>query len=242
MVKKILTERGCEILAAELREQILSGDYSSGEMLPNERDLAELSGLSRGSVREAMLILETQGLISTTVGRNQGRRAIAPSNRVVRDSINIFIRGRRVPFLALMETFETFAPAVCALAATNRDDNDIISLSECQENLKVTLGAKRFVQANFEWHAAIGRASHNPLLGAIYESLGPNMVDPHVAGFTSKEVRAKARYAVDRIHEAILAQDPELARRRMLSHVQAYRSMIEPLAPRTVSLKANEAG
>ncbi|MGE4492877.1 MAG: FadR/GntR family transcriptional regulator [Syntrophotalea sp.] len=219
-----------------MREQILSGQFSTGQLLPNERELVEQSGLSRGSVREAMLILETQGLISTTVGRNQGRRAIVPGNNVVRESINIFVRGRQIPFRSLMETLEAFAPTVCALAAANRSEKDLMALDECRERLKITLGAKKFVKANFEWHAALGRASHNPLLGAIYESLGPNMVDPHVAGFTSKDVRTATRFAVDRIHESIAQKDTEAAQRRMLSHVQAYRRMIEPIAPRTVSL------
>lgn len=236
VVEKVLTERGCEVLANALREQILSGQFNTGQMLPNERELVEQSGLSRGSVREAMLILETQGLISTTVGRNQGRRAIAPGNNVVRETIDIFVRGRQVPFRSLMETFEALAPAVCALAAANRSEEDLAALDECREKLKVTLGAKKFVRANFEWHAALGRASHNPLLGAIYESLGPTMVDPHVAGFTSKDVRAAACFAVDRINESISQKDSEAAQRRMLSHVRAYRRMIEPIAPHIVSL------
>jgi GntR family transcriptional repressor for pyruvate dehydrogenase complex len=240
MIEKIYTEKGCEVLASSIREQILSGKMRSGDMLPNERELVDRSGLSRGSVREAMRILETQGLISTSVGRNQGRRAISPNQNVVRNSIDLFIRGRRISFSSLMETFETLAPDICALAATNHTEADIAALEECQENLKITLGAKRFVQANLEWHLAIGRASHNPLLSAIYAGLGPSLTDPHVAGFTSKEVRIAARGAVDRIQDSILARDADAARRKMLSHVQTYRRMVEPIAPRTVVLKPTD--
>lgn len=238
---KIYKEKGCETLASAIREQILSGKLRSGDMLPNERELVDQSGLSRGSVREAMRILETQGLVSTSVGRNQGRRAIPPSQELVGNSIDFFIRGRRVSFSSLMETFETLAPSISALAAANRTDADIAALRECQENLKITLGAKRFVQANLEWHIAVGLASHNPLLSAIYEGLGPSLMDPHVAGFTSKEVRVAARRAVDRIQDSILAGDADAARRKMLSHVQTYRRMVEPLAPRTVVLKPTDA-
>lgn len=242
MFEKIITEKGYQALAGAIREQILSGKLRSGDMLPNERELVDQSGLSRGSVREAMRILETQGLVATSVGRNQGRRAVSPSQNVVRNSIDLFIRGRRIPFTSLMETFETLAPSICALAAANRTDADIAALRERQENLKTTLGAKRFVQANLEWHVGISRASHNPLLSAIYEGLGPNLIDPHVAGFTSKEVRIATRGAVDRIQDCIVAGDAEAARRKMLSHVRAYRRMVEPVAPQTVLLKVPEAG
>lgn len=243
MIEKIYTEKGCETLATAIREQILSGIFGPGDMLPNERELVSQSGLSRGSVREAMRILETQGLISTSVGRNQGRRAIAPSQKVVQNSIDFFIRGQRVSFASLMETFETLAPSICALAAANRTPADQAILLEAQDNLKITLGAKRFVEANHQWHIAISRASHNHLLSAIYEGLSSNLTDPHVDGFTSKDIRITVRHAVDRIQDSILAGDVEAARRKMLSHVRAYRGMVEPLAPRTILLKpAKSAG
>lgn len=238
MIEKINTEKGCETLANAIREQILNGKFGPGDMLPNERELVDQSGLSRGSVREAMRILETQGLISTSVGRNQGRRAIAPSQKVVQNSIDFFIRGQRVAFTSLMETFETLAPSICALAATNHTETDKAILAEAQENLKATLGAKRFVDANLRWHIAVARASHNHLLCAIYEGLSANLTDPHVDGFTSKDIRITVRHAVDRIQAAILSGDADAARRKMLSHVQAYRGMVEPIAPRTVILKA----
>ena len=239
--EKIRTEKGCEVLAATVREQILSGKLRSGDMLPNEREMVDQSGLSRGSVREAMRILETQGLISTSVGRNQGRRAISPTQDVVGGAIDLFIRGSRIPFASLMDTFETLAPNIGALAAAHRDEQDLAALAQCQEQLKITLGARRFMDANLEWHLAIGRASHNPLLSAIYEGLGPNLVDPRVADFTSRDVRIKVRRAVDRIQESIVAGDAEAARRQMASHVQAYRRMVEPVAPATVLLKPTDA-
>lgn len=236
-VEKIRNEKGCEALASAIREQILSGAVQSGTMLPNERELVEKSGLSRGSVREAMCILETQGLISTSVGRNHGRRAVQPSPQVVRNSIDFFIRGRRVSFAALMETFETLAPDICALAAKNRTQADIDAIVGRRAIMKVSMSGKRFMIANIDWHSVMAQASHNALLIAIYHGLEPSLLDPHVAGFTSLEVRTRALYAIDRIQDAIVAGDVAAAQRRMESHVRAYRSMVEPLAPAVVDLK-----
>ncbi|WP_374411122.1 FadR/GntR family transcriptional regulator [Novosphingobium colocasiae] len=234
---KVRREKGCETLASVLREQILSGEVPSGELLPNERELGDQSGLSRGSVREAMRILETQGLITTTVGRNQGRRAVRPGTDLVRNSLDFFIRGQRIPFTSLMETFETLAPNISALAAEHRTQQDIDALVRERESFKVTLGARRFMEANIVWHCVVARASHNPLLSALYEGLCPSLLDPHVSGFTSKEIRTAALHAVGRIQEAIIDGDADAARRKMLSHVQAYRKMVEPIAPRTIKLK-----
>src|SRR5271155_2460244 len=107
----INVEKRFEALAARLREQILSGAIPPGEILPNERALVDISGLSRGSVREALRVLEAQGLVSTSVGRNNGRRAIKPSAALIQNSLSFFIRGQQVAFEKLMETIETLEPS-----------------------------------------------------------------------------------------------------------------------------------
>ena len=61
--------KAADVLAGILREKILTGDLDEGMPLPNERDLGSQSGLSRASVREALRILEGEGLIATRVGR-----------------------------------------------------------------------------------------------------------------------------------------------------------------------------
>lgn len=232
----IKVQKGFETLASLLREQILSGEIESGEVLPNERALVERSGLSRGSVREALRVLETQGLVSTRLGRNGGRVALQSSTDAVRSSLDHFIRGQQVPFPVLMETVEVLEPSLAQLAAIHRDDDDIISLQNESKRLRATSNASRFLAANAGWHGAMAHASHNPILTAIYDALGPGLLNPHVAGFASAEIREAVVQAVGRIEEAIIARDPVAARRRMERHVLAYRTQVERVAPKTVTL------
>jgi GntR family transcriptional regulator, transcriptional repressor for pyruvate dehydrogenase complex len=232
----INVEKRFEALAARLREQILNGAISPGEILPNERALVDISGLSRGSVREALRVLEAQGLVATSVGRNNGRRAIRPSAALVHNSLSFFIRGQQVAFEKLMETIETLEPSLAGLAALHHTEEDIAALQENLEKLRATTGAKKFLAANSAWHSAIAHASHNPVLIAVYDGLSPGLLDPHVAGFASKEVRTAVVRASLRIEEAIIARDAETARSRMQKHVQAYRRLVEPVAPKTVTL------
>jgi GntR family transcriptional regulator, transcriptional repressor for pyruvate dehydrogenase complex len=232
----INVEKRYEALASKLREQILSGAISPGEILPNERALVDLSGLSRGSVREALRVLEAQGLVSTSVGRNNGRRAIKPSAALVQNSLSFFIRGQQVAFEKLMETIETLEPSLAGLAALHHTEADIAILQENLELLRSTTGAKRFLAANARWHSSIAHSSHNPVLIAVYDGLNPGLLDPHVAGFASKNVRTAVVHAALRIEEAIIARDVENATSRMRRHVQAYRRLVEPVAPKTVTL------
>ena len=65
--------KAADVLAGILREKILGGDLLEGVPLPNERDLGSQAGLSRASVREALRILEGEGLIATRIGRSSFR-------------------------------------------------------------------------------------------------------------------------------------------------------------------------
>ncbi len=65
----IEVQKTSDVLASELRRQILSGVLPPGASLPVERDLIAQSGLSRSSVREALRILEAESLVSTRPGR-----------------------------------------------------------------------------------------------------------------------------------------------------------------------------
>jgi GntR family transcriptional regulator, transcriptional repressor for pyruvate dehydrogenase complex len=231
----ISSQKGFETLAGLLKEQILNGAIQIGDVI-NERDLIERSGLSRGSVREALRVLETQGLVSTRRGRNGGSVASRTGAGVVHSLLNDFIRGQRVPLTTLLETIQLLEPSLAELAALHRDHNDIAALKLAMKKLADTTSAKRFVAANAEWHSAIAHASHNLIMTTIYDALGPGLLDPRVAGFVSTEVREAVLVAGEKILEAIVKGDAVAARRRMDRHVRAYREMIERLAPKTVTI------
>lgn len=223
----ILIQKGFESLAKTLAEQILGGTIKHGELLPNERDLCEISGISRGSVREALRVLEAQGLVSTKLGRNGGRVASAGSSDAFKRSIYVFIRGQRISLPVMMETVEILEPNFAQLAAQNRNDDDIVLLRAASKKLRATTTPGRFINANVRWHSIMVKASHNPLLIAIYDSFGGELLNPRISGFISDEIRAAVVHSVEGIELAIVAGDAEAARRRMVRLVQAYRASVE---------------
>src|SRR3569623_311227 len=68
----VFVPKASDVLAERLREMILSRGLAEGTPLPTERELVAESGLSRASVREAVRVLETEGLVLTKAGRNGG--------------------------------------------------------------------------------------------------------------------------------------------------------------------------
>ncbi|MDF1736889.1 MAG: FCD domain-containing protein [Minwuia sp.] len=225
-IGKIEAKKGFETLAEAIREQILSGTIAPGEVL-NELEFVEKSGLSRGSVREAFRVLETQGLVSTRRGRNGGRVAMQLNGDVLRRSLDMFIRGKQVPISVLAETIQVFAPALAELAARHRTDDDIKVMLDILEELSKMNDTDGFVATNIRWHLAVSRASHNPILSSVYQIIGPDLLTPEAKGFVTARIRTTTVAAEHLVLDAIIARDGDVARRRMENHIRAYIKQLE---------------
>lgn len=220
--------RASDVLAQRLRHKILEGELGPETWLPPERELAELSGLSRGSVRDALRVLELEGLVETKPGRNGGTMVRLPDGSSVHRSLEAFIRGRKIRFRSLLEIREIIEPECAALAAQRRDGDDLDVLHEISDRLRMhSEDVPAFLTTNVEWHVAIAEASHNELFAAFMHAISREIrVATAVDGLNSEEVIVNALRAHDRIIEAIDSRDSDGARRRMRRHVCAYRDTV----------------
>jgi GntR family transcriptional repressor for pyruvate dehydrogenase complex len=226
-------------LAEVLREKILAGEFAPGEILPGERDLVEQTGLSRGSVREALRVLEAEGLVATKLGR-YGGTVVQPQNEAALGHVvDLFIRGRRIRFEALLETRQAIEPTLAYLAACRRTDAELDLIRVKMEALEETITAGRHdvARGNIEWHLAVAAASHNELLTAFMNSTAEASIRASVIeDHGSDELRAGIVRAHRRVFEAIEAGDADAAHRRMARHLNAYSGELGQLAPREINL------
>src|SRR4029450_10945288 len=99
-----------------------------GASLPAERDLVIQTGLSHGSVREALRILHTEGLITTRPGRLGGSVARRPGDDALARNIGLFVQGRGISLMSLLQVREAIEPSIASLAAVNRTQEDLAAL------------------------------------------------------------------------------------------------------------------
>ncbi len=226
----IKVPKSCDVLAGRLQQQILSGAYAHGAALPTERELVSGTGLSRGSVREALRILEAQGLVQTRAGRYGGSVVSRPTDALLASHINLFARGRSVALRALVEARQALEPMVAYLAARNRTQQDLETLSLISARLDEAAldDIPRFLEENANWHSALAIASHNDLLRAFTTSISGMMLDAsRIENFASGDIRTLVTQAHRRILRAIEVQDADAARRRAERDVQAYARHLE---------------
>ena len=222
-IKRIEAPKPYDMLADQLREAILRGEIPEGDALPPERELVAQTGLTRGSVREALRKLAGEGLVQTRPGRFGGNVVTQPGQESMANTIGQFVRGRKLPLRTLQETRETLEPALARLAALHRTDEALGELKSLHEELVASVDSfSRFALANIEWHNAVARASGNELLAAVLYSISYGVaVSTSTEEYDTMDTRQQVIRIHSRIIDAIEARDPDLAERRMRQHIGA---------------------
>jgi GntR family transcriptional repressor for pyruvate dehydrogenase complex len=228
-LEQVVVPKASDVLANHLREQILTGKLAEGAALPVERVLASSVGLSRGTVRDALRVLEIEGLVTTRPGRAGGSFVRRPDATTLQRSLNVLVSGRGVRFTSLLETRDALEPAAAGLAALHRTDADLRRLDEVSQLLRESVeDIPRFLQHNVEWHVAVVAASHNEIMHIILDSLSRAILTAtDRSDFNSPRTMADTLTAHERILEAIRRGDPQRAAKSMEKHVHGYRELIE---------------
>lgn len=215
--------KASDVLANELRERILSGEYPEGTPLPPERELVVQTRMSRTTVREALRILEVQGLIRIKAGRAGGAFVQKPGEESVASSLELLIRGRQLRLASVHETREAIEPSCARLAALHRTTGDLVRLEAANEAIAASADLDAFLRANVDWHVAVATASHNEILTGIMIALSRAIyTTTNTEGFVTDEVRDIAVRAHRSVTRAIKDRDAEAAVRRMARHVHSY--------------------
>jgi DNA-binding FadR family transcriptional regulator len=219
--------KASDVLADRLRELILDERLPEGTPLPTERELVAQSGLSRGSVREALRVLETEGLIATRAGRNGGSAIRRPTRESISRSFELFLRSHGVRFDALIEARESVEPAAARLAALHRTEEDLQEMRHIHEELESLSGDfARFAKVNLRWHLAVVKASKNELLITFVDAISrPIYAATEYQSLHTADLRRQVIKVHGRVLEAIVEQDGEAAFRRMRRHIAAYSNL-----------------
>ena len=227
LISPVVIPKAADVLAARLRDLIVEGHFAPGDFLPTERELAAEAALSRTSVRDALRILETDGLITTKVGRAGGSMVTLPGRASVARSVELFVRTHGIQLEALLECRVAIEPTLARLAARHRTPAQLAEITAIHETFVTSVDdVPVYKRINLDWHLAIARASDNQPLIAMMEAIAMPIRDAmdyqHV---TTPDLRAIAVKAHTVILKAIAEQDEEAAFKRMDRHVSAYRDI-----------------
>ncbi|WP_345816481.1 FCD domain-containing protein [Paraburkholderia sp. PREW-6R] len=215
------TSRIFAVLAEQLAARINAGEFGEGERLPSERELAIEYQCSRTSVREAILLLQSRGLL----GKEHKARArvTRPDSAGMLDLLSGAARSlvESVEGIAnLQEARTLFECGLARHAARHATPKQVERLSlALGDNRRAINDPQAFIRTDMAFHLAIAEIPNNPLFISLHQALGQWLVDQRTTGMN---VQGSTR-AVWRDHEAIFdaiaAHDVEAADKAMATHL-----------------------
>ncbi len=208
-----------------IEELLWSGTLKPGEKLPSETQLAEMLQVSRPTVREALKALSLLGFLTSRSG---------DGTYVAEGGRDLFMRAvyfssllGTKDFLGLIEARIAIEPFLAEMAAQRATKSEVTRMQECLVHMKAGLGdIEKYMRHEVDFHDHIIQAARSPILQAIMESLRDLLLEGRRKITSAMTDRRNLEFHA-RIFEAIAEKNSELARRRMLEHLQDNRERYE---------------
>lgn len=215
-----------EQIVEQIRELIQQGKLLPGERIPSERDLAATLGCSRTSLREALRVLESEGIIIAKPGG--GRYVQHVDQRLVLeytfDPVDLMKTTSIIYFLEVREIIE---PQIAALAAERANEENILKMEQALLRMETAQSdiEEKSLRDNM-FHIALAEATQNFVLVTTLETQ-LNMLHQIRSRTLMSPKRLEQSVAEHRaIFEAVKNRKPDEASKAMAAHLQQLRERI----------------
>jgi DNA-binding FadR family transcriptional regulator len=212
----------------QIQEAIFEGRLETGQTLPAERVLKTMFNISRGTLREALRVLEQKGLIEIKLGVGGGSVVKAVDSAQISESLGLLIRSQKVSLNHLAQFREDVEGIIAAHAAQWHRPEDIRKLKELlnQAREHVQKGRSRrnaFINIDKQIHMTLAEITGNPIYISVLHSIHDN-IHRYYDRFLSMEEPELAENYQDLcdIIDAIESGQVEPARDLARQHVKRF--------------------
>ncbi len=211
----VQTRRSFEEAVHQIASAIQAGDLPVGERLPSEREVAMAMGISRPTVRAAVRLLRTAGLLTVTPSG-----IFVASDSVPADLIEHRIDIVRTEISSVLETRRLFEPRVAQLAGVFASEKDFARMQQVLvRQRQVIADHDRFTRAADRFHIVMAQATGNSTVVAIMRGLLGRLA---IAFDLEHRIPLDEERAI-RVHErtldALMRRDPILIDEAMDEHL-----------------------
>ena len=220
-------------VVAQIEDAILDGRLKTGDTLPSERQLKDMFNISRGTLREALRVLEQKGLIEIKLGVGGGSVVKDLNADQVSEGLALLIRSQKVSLNHLAEFREDVEGFVAARAAANRSAADIGKLTELLNQARKCIEAgpslrDDFLDVDKRIHMTLAQVAANPIYISVLHSVHEN-IHRYYDEFLSmdkRELQENYRDLCDLVH-AVDKGQVDRARRLARNHVRRFNQFMK---------------
>ncbi len=230
-VTKLKNNRMYQHVVEQIEASILNGDIKPGESLPPELKLKEMFDTSRGTIREALRVLEEKGLVDVRVGVGGGAFVRAPDAGKISQSLDLLLKLGQVGYDHLAEFREAVEGIVASLAAQRVGPADVRRFEALLERAGQALekgDQEAFLKVDIEVHVAIAEIADNPLFTAVLRMVHENILDAYDEfSLSGQETLDENHRDLCELVESIAAGRADEAAELARQHVRKYNNTMK---------------
>jgi GntR family transcriptional regulator, transcriptional repressor for pyruvate dehydrogenase complex len=221
LFSRVSVGRISEIIVEQIRLLMRQGQLKPGDRLPPERDLCERFGVSRVTVREALRMLESAGLVEIRVGARGGAFVTVPSSNRVGEGLADLLTLSVISAANVTEVRLILEVGIVPLVCERATEDDLAELEKICERSEAALHNGDYtMDMSLEFHARVAQSTHNPALEMLVESFrGPILMSLMEAREVAPEMGGLGTKEHERFIEAVRRRDCDDASRIMREHL-----------------------
>ena len=221
LFSRVSVGRISEIIVEQIRLLMRQGQLKPGDRLPPERDLCERFGVSRVTVREALRMLESAGLVEIRVGARGGAFVTAPSSNRVGEGLTDLLTLSVISAANVTEVRLILEVGIVPLVCERATEEDLADLRKICERSEQALRERNYtMDMSLEFHTRVAAAAHNPAVSMLVESFrGPILMSLEQAKSAAPEMGKLGTQEHERFIEAVGRRDAEAATTIMAQHL-----------------------
>jgi GntR family transcriptional repressor for pyruvate dehydrogenase complex len=222
MFKAVSLNRVSQVIVDQIRLLLREGRLKPGDRLPSERDLCERFGVSRVTVREALRVLEANGLVDIRVGARGGAFVTSPTSQQIGAGLADLLNLSPLTAADVTEARQVFELGIIPLLVERATDEDIAALREMVAVHKAALERGEYdMSMSADFHARVAACTHNPAIEMLVQSFhGPLLMSLVEAKGTAPLMGHKGTQEHAEFIRAIAARDADRAVAIMTKHLK----------------------
>lgn len=225
-----------ELVATELAHQILDARLPVGARLPHESEMMQELSVGRSTLREALRLLEFQGLLRIKTGRHGGPTVARPSREQAGHFLALLLHVEDATIEHVYDVRKVIEPLAAQMAAGRVSEEALGNLSASCEAVRSNIGdLDLFEEESASFHRQLAEACGNPVVLVVVEGLTALSLRSEMGIVYDESVRLSTVKSHDRILKALRKGDSSAAQRAMATHLEDMQRDIEAFYPGTMA-------
>ena len=222
--------RAHEYVAAQIRRHITLRLARPGAVLPSERELAGVFGVSRRTVQQALKTLEAENLIEARRGRFGGTfvRELRDNGQTMSELASR-VHRRHHELLELLDYRRLLEPAIVRMAAQSARVSDLTAMRSALRGMATASDEPEYMRFDTDFHVAVAAATHNRYLTKAVEDTRLGLNDALSLLPESESWHSRLSGEHEQIVAAIAAHDPDAAAAAAEAHVTSSNTSVRAL-------------